>query len=182
MGYETNLIFVSNYKKEKTGYLKVEAILEMGKIAYNEFGKLLDKIRASKKNSKQTEKLLDELNRVRSEKRDIEEQIFWKGGEYLNVVKDKLGERESGLEHKLEQKLPFIYLDGNTQEFQDRYGDELMVATLEEVEDALIRDNAKIVFENGKPYRRFDIALKMIEEFKKECWSSENIRVILWGD
>lgn len=185
MGYETTLYFVDNWDKRKRGFLQVIGSLDLCKVAYGNFGDLLDKIRKRQKVSKRVKNLLDELRNVRNKKAELEEQIFWNGDTPIESdVKEKIHQKETALEHKLEKYLPFIFIDGNTQEFEDSYGEVLMIADLEEVENAIVKDQAKSIvekeFDDGKGYRRFDTALKMIESFKtKDQWT--NIKVVLWG-
>lgn len=180
MGYETRLVFVNTWEKTN-GYKTVEATLEMGKICHNEFSKLIDKIttRQASKNEA-TEKLRDTLRTNNNRKEQVIEDLFWKGEKPDVSEAKEIRKVEGETEDTLEKKLPFIYEDGERQSYEDCYGSVLLVATLEEVKDAIVQDQTKSITEDGKPYRRYSVALAMINEFlNKKEWSQ--IKVILWG-
>lgn len=88
----------------------------------------------------------------------------------------------------LENKLPYIFWeDGNIESFEDSYGDLLLVVSLEELKEAIEYDRAQDIIKNDgneyKYYRRFDLALNMINTFlnNKDVWDHENIKVVMWG-
>ena len=185
MGYDTTAIFISGGSRNHKGYCGVEATLEMGCIAYGEIAKLMD----AKKFKKPKADLLKKEIKAFEER---EKSWFTADGNYTEEM-EKLSEDErkvlSKEKHKadqlLESQLPYIYHGGtNSQSYADVYGDIFMVVSLDEMRVAVIKQQAKLINEKSYEigYRRFNIILKMIEEFRdKEQWGENNIKIILWG-
>lgn len=182
MGYETTLIFVYTWGRKKKGFWEVVASINLGKVAWGEFGRLIDEL--STKNRKWLEKRkriakwLDEWETIKS-------KLLY---EVENLEKEEIEElktRRFELERILEKHLPMIFFkNDNYPSFTDDYGDLLMVTDLETVKDAIIKTQAEELVKDGAEttYRRFDVALAMIDAFilTKEKWNN-NIKVILWG-
>lgn len=186
MGYETKLIFVTANKKKEgrpVGYCRVEAELEMGKIGgYGEIDVLLTKAtEVSKKLKTEYGELVDTL-------KEGEKEMFNSEGDYTeeySTMKEKVRDREYNKmigipRRKLDKVLPYVY-DGDDQAFEDAYGDFLLVVGLKELKEAIIKDNASEIakgnYELG--YRRFNIALKLIEGFEHDF--GEEVLVVMWG-
>ena len=180
MGYETRLIFVHGNKP--VGYQQNLAELDLCKVAYNHFGELIDICRIRQKVPKRVRKMLDKLNEIKNKIGDLSELAFWVGEEIdADDLKEKLQKQQFDLELKLEKHLPFLYgLDGDETFFDDQYGDVLLIASLDEVKQAIIKDQAKSIVEEGFNYRRFDVALRMIEGFERKP-DFEGIKVVLFG-
>lgn len=71
----------------------------------------------------------------------------------------------------------FIYQDdGNTPILEDKYGDELKEAAVDDVVDWL-----KTTISGGEDYRRFKMALALLKSFQTEQWERENIAVLHYG-
>ena len=87
--------------------------------------------------------------------------------------------------HILVANLPYIYWGSKDESFTDSYGSRLIVATIEEVYDALVRDQAKTIadkeYDSAYGYRRFHLAIKLLEGFLQDKVSWKNVRVILYG-
>ena len=185
MGYETKLIFVTNYTSKKgkiVGYCRKEATLEMGKVAYGWFGSLIDKLQANVA-------ILEEKYRDKIEQVNVaNNQMFDRAGEwtkeYESISVEERNKEYTNLISKptqiLEKALPFIY-EGNDKYYEDNYGNFFLVATLQEVKEAIVKDNAKDIAkgETDIGYRRYAIALKMIEAFEHDF--GEPVFVILAG-
>lgn len=186
MGYETKLVFVTHSNKSVegrvVGYCCVIGTMDLSKCAYDDMGDLIEKCRTE--NKALGKDLHDEIEHMEN----VYKTIFDHDGEYVSEV-EKLPKVEqnkkyavySKLRQSLEKKLPFFYADnGNDQIFEDRYGDVLLVAGINDVKKALIRSNAKSIakgeYELG--YRRFNAAIKMIEGLEN---FGEEVSVVLFG-
>ena len=186
MGYETRLIFVSNsYKKSGKfhDYCHIEASLEMGKIAYDNVGALIEKSKVRD--------IKDELKKLVEEWESKHNDIYNSNGDYTESAEDmpeKEREREIRrlcvVENKLSVKLPYIFeTNGNKQDYTDDYGDFLIVVEMEDLYRAIVQDQAKGIAEHQYElgYRRYAMALKMIEEFMNRKMWGEKIKVVMWG-
>lgn len=187
MGYETELIFVSGYKKTKEGricgYQSVEATLEMGKCASGAFGELLKECGFGGRSEKTS--LIKEVEQVES----MHKELFTSDGDYTEEMKAIPNEADKSkrcapyykAKEALEKKLPYFFKDGNTELFMDAYGSLLMVASLEDVKKAIVKSNAQEIISGNYElgYRRFNIALRMIEAFEQDF--GEAVQVILYG-
>jgi len=182
MGYETTLIFVSNgYKPKFKGYCGVEATLKMGKIAYDALGELIQKTRIP-------EAFREEMKKLVEDKRAGHAKMFNSEGNYNAEYSVMPEEKRRKIYHRLigkiakqlDAKIPYIYYDDmNDGSYTDAYGDFLMLVTLAELKKAVELDRAKMTLEGGG-YRRFDMALKLIETFEHD-FGSEEVRVVMWG-
>jgi len=182
MGYETKLIFITGRKR--TGYQSDEASLEMGKVCNDEIGDLIGRLRmANRKNAN--------LSADITEWENEHNRIYTQAGNYTPEVDAlQLSEQKKAtdalfkMERILGKKLPFFYgIDGNTKHFEDSCGDLLLVADIEELLAAIRKDAAGLI-SNGQygpeGYRRFNVAIAMLEQFRKERFG-ETVRVVLWG-
>lgn len=71
----------------------------------------------------------------------------------------------------------FIYQDdGNTPIFEDKYGEELKEAALDDVINWL-----ETTILGGEDYRRFKMALALLKSFQTKQWENENIVVLHYG-
>jgi len=181
MGYETTLLFVSHYREKFVDFGKIEATLRMGKIAYDYISDLIGK------HTRKNKKLIEKAKRWSN----LHNEIYNLDGNHTMEFKE-LSEKEQQKKvdklHKLEEslnaKLPYVYhTSGNKQDYLDCYDDLLIVVPLEELREAIIKSQAKTItdgqYELG--YRRFDMALRMIEMFDKKIWGSKDVKVILYG-
>lgn len=157
MGYETRLIFMK--KSSVNGWCEVIIELEMGKIAYNEVGKLIERLtkETKKKYCKETYQILNKLHN------GTNKQI-------------------SHLKKKIVKFVPYFYdINGEKPIYEDKYDELLLITDLQTLKDAITLDQKKMIKEDGKGYRRFDIALAIIDQLmNKDNWI-EDIKVILWG-
>lgn len=185
MGYETKLIFVTNYTSKKgkiVGYCKKEATLEMGKIAYGYMGKLIDKLQ-SKVEALEV-KYREKIAKVNFWYNDMFDREGSWTKEYARLSDEQRNKEYQSLITKptkiLEKALPFIY-EGDNKYYEDNYGNFFLVATLQEVKEAIVKDNAEDIAkgETDIGYRRYAIALKMIEAFEHDF--GESVFVILAG-
>lgn len=184
MGYETKLIFVTNHRKKKEGrpvdYCSVVATLEMGKICYDFVGDLIGKLQ-------KIVKPLEELYRNKiKEMEEVHKELFNSDGNWTEELaklpkaeQDKRYAVYSKIRIALEKKLPFVF-EGDDATFEDCYGNLLLVASLKEVKEAIIKSNAKEIAEGNYEfgYRRFNVALKLIEGLED---FGEEVFVILYG-
>lgn len=122
-----------------------------------------------------TKSLLGEHNFESNKSYDIERQILGTDRETIEDRLDSLKEVIEGWESKVTT---------------DSYGDELIAIPLTVVRDALILDSANHIVENeGRSYRRFDIALALVESMLKAFPEREvekddhdwNLYCVLWG-
>ena len=99
--------------------------------------------------------------------------------------KNELDKERFKLESYLEKKLPYVYWeDGNEHNYADRYGSTLMVVSLQDLKEAIIKQQAEEIntgnFKLG--YGKYDMALRMIEGFmNSDFWDEKYTRVIMWG-
>jgi len=160
MGYETRLIFVECYDGSIDKYCKVIAELEMGKIACDEVGKLIETLQKENKTKyrKRAYELLKKLE---------------------TTIED---DKKYQIERELFNEIPYFYTKNSENPiYDDKYGDLLLITDLETLRGAIAKNQEKIIKEDGKGYRRFDVALAIIDQLMdKDNWS-ENIKVILWG-
>lgn len=71
----------------------------------------------------------------------------------------------------------YIYADdGNTPIFEDKYGEQLKEATVDDVVKWL--DD---IISDGEDYRRFKVALSLLKSFQTDQWEGENIVVLHYG-
>lgn len=177
MGYETTLYFVNTYDR-KVGFWDIVGSVELHKVAYNQFEKLINGAKIRQNKNKKIDEILTELNDIRNDRQKIEEIIFWemKKRQSLTITEEKLGNKELKLRRMAEKLLPFIF-EGDIEKFEDQYGDKLLVADLNEVEDALEKDNAKDILDGEESYEPFRVALAMIREFK----GNKRIKIVMWG-
>lgn len=182
MGYETKAIFVSSHSDFK-GYCRIEATLEMGKIANNYISDLMDKARNVNR------KELESLVKTWEDKHDY---IFNAEGNYTEaLVKMETDEQQKEvdflftLQHDLDRNVPYIFeTDHNRQNYTDCYGDLLLVVDLKAFRSAVVKENKMLIAEgqyDARGYRRFNMVLKMIDMFDKKIWGDEPVKVILWG-
>lgn len=157
MGYETRLIFME--KSSINGWCKVIAEIEMGKIAYDNVGKLIEKL------TKETKK-----------------KYCKEAYQILNKIKKATNKEKYRQERKIVKLVPYFYtINSEKPIYDDKYDDLLLITDLQTFKDAITLDQKKIIKEEGKGYRRFDMALAIIDQLmNKDNWS-ENIEVILWG-
>ena len=185
MGYETNLIFISNSTakgKKYTGYCHVEASLQMGKVCYGEIQTLLN---TAKLPDEKHDEMTKEIEKRESEYREV----FNREGNYTEEMLELTEAKREKTVHnmfaktkKLGNKLPYIFwANQNMESFCDDYGSVLLIVDLEDIQKAIIIEQARYLKEQDWIYRRFGIALSMIEHFQKEEWKHENIKVVLWG-
>ena len=151
MGYETTMFVVDTYGRKK-GYWRIVASVELGKVAYNEMGKLIEELRAKKI----PETILKKLEKCKEETDDS---------------------KKMDLKIELAKRLPHIII-GEDLCFTDDYGDVLMVTTPEEVIKRMKHDYAKHLIEDGYEYQPFEIALGILEAVKGD----KNKKVILFGN
>ena len=181
MGYETTLIFVESYQsntKRIKGFQNVVGSVEMCKVAYHAFGKLLDEktaeVKAYLAEHKNIESDLKELDKLRSNLT----------GDWGN---DKTQyEPVMRLEEKLGKLLPYIFwTDSERERFDDSYGAVFAIASLEEVRQAIIQDMATNVinkdYGNTGYYWRYDLAIGLIDAIQKYSQEAKCIKVVLWG-
>jgi len=133
-----------------------------------------------------TEKRLNKL----IEKYEAQRKYCWdRDGDYSEELNDMTDTKRNAeikklfrMAANLDKELHYIYYEGSDQQYEDRYGNTLMIVSLEDLKKAIIKDQAQMVIEgydNG--YRRFNIALKMIESFQdKKDWN-DNVKVVMWG-
>lgn len=184
MGYETNLIFVSSGYSQHgkfKGFCPVEATLEMGKIHYGHVGNLIDKTKQSI--SEKVVHLIEEYNELHDKVFDHEGQTLHKIKELPKEEQQKRFEEVFTLMRKLEEQVPFVYAEGgNYHNFSDNYGDPLLLVSLKDLKKAIKADLKESIKkkEYGKlGYRRFNVALKMIEAFESKQFN--DVGVILFG-
>ena len=177
MGYETELIFIQDWNRKKGGFKQILARVEMGKICYNEFSKLLEK--SKKEATVKQAGLLSELNDIRGDLDDATQGESDFDRDWIKKANDNLWK----VENKLEKSLPMIFARDD-QSFEDSYGDLLIIVSLDDLYRAIMLDSAKELsnYKNPKGYRRYNLALKMIENFMDtEFWAKGNVKVVLWG-
>lgn len=159
MGYETRLIFVEDYGSIDK-WCKVIAELEMGKIACDEVGKLI--------------KILQKENKTKYRKRAYET---------LKKLETAIDDDKTyQIKRELHNEIPYFYtINSEEPIYDDKYKDLLLITDLKTLRDAIAKDQEKTMKEDGKGYRRFGVALAIIDQLMdKDNWS-ENIKVILWG-
>ena len=158
MGYETRLIFMK--KSSMNGWCEVIAELEMGKIAYDNVGKLIEKL------TKETKK-----------------KYCKEAYQILNKLKKATNKEKYRQERKIVKLVPYFYtINSEKPIYDDKYGNLLLITDLQTLKDTITSDQKKMIKEDGKGYRsrRFDITLVIIDQLmNKDKWS-ENIKVILW--
>jgi len=179
MGYETKAIFVSSNQDFK-GYCSIEASLDMGKIAGDEVGDLMNKARRN-----------GDLKPDIKKWEDTHDSIYCEGNytERLKEMSESKRRKEVDklfeLQKKLDEKLPYIYeRSGDKHDYSDLYGDPLLMVDLKDFRRAVV-ENQKTLIADGtyeKPgYRRFNMVLKMIDMFDKKIWGAQPVKIILWG-
>lgn len=175
MGYETTLLVVDGNGRKSVGYHNIVATVELSKVAYDAVGDIIE----SKKDDK------DLSEQVREWEESWKETYTLEGDYNPNLQllseseKSKKGDKVYSVEQKLSKKLPYVfYSNGNKQDFVDDYGSLLKVVEVKDIYNAILQDQAKMIKEDGEGYRRFDIALKVLEGFMNDKW---NVKVILWG-
>lgn len=183
MGYETRLIFVSDWEKKFKGFGSAEATLEMGCISYGFIAELIKKLRSNNKLIRPINKKIDRFE-------ELQKKVYGDDGNYPEDFKSldrkeqrKLEKEHWQLEKELGKKLLYIY-DGRKQAFRDAYGDLLLVVSLDELKEALIKDDARLIHEEkyDKGYRRFKLALEMIQHFQNpDYWNKNEIKIVMWG-
>lgn len=184
MGYDTTLIFVEDWQKKFKSYCRILATVDLAKVGCDNFGDLISKCQKPNRYQKQIvryDKLVNEiedLNYSIAHEKDVEEYV-----KTLKALQKELKQ----IEAKLEEKCPFIYYEsGNIVSFSDRYSEPLMIASLEDVREAIIRDQAKTIhkkeYDGIRGYRRYNTGLALVEHFlDTDQWVKGTVRVVLWG-
>lgn len=190
MGYETTMLVVdgSEKKGKPVGYQSIIASLELSCCGHKgPMGQLIEQLqKAVKELSKET---LNEVSEVEEEQK----KCFTSNGDYTPEL-EKLSEEDKNkrtkkyfsMRQKLSDKLPYVYhRDHNNEEFVDCYGDALLVASVKEVYEALVRDQAETIankeYDSAYGYRRFHLAIKLLEAFMQDSGSWSRVKVILYG-
>lgn len=194
MGYETCLLFVSNWKKGFTGYCSIEASLEMGKCSgYDAISELMEKAQA-----KHTKKETAALKSLIAEHEHGHKSMFTEEGNYTPeyaAMNEKFAQKAyneliAKPAKALEKRLPYVmWYSHSIEEYEDSYGDLLMVVTLDECRAAMLKALAQSMGKDDYPgdkdvipgYRRFHMALKLIEAFDPKIWGEKDVRVMLYG-
>lgn len=185
MGYDTKLVFVTCNGKRKdgriVGYCSEVASIELACAAYDDFGELIEKKR------RENDKVEKGVKTALEELEEKHKGLYTHEGEHTEEVmrmsktaQDKLTKAYYKLKKEVERELPYFYPDGNTEAYRDSYGDLLLVGSLEEVNEAILKSNAKSIAKGDYPngYRRFNAALKLMEGLKD---FGEDIYVIMFG-
>ena len=157
MGYETRLIFME--KSSINGWCRVIAELEMGNIDCDNVGKLIEKLT-----------------------KEIKKKYRKEAYQILNKLKKATNKEKYRLERKIVKLVPYFYtINSEKPIYDDKYDTLLLITDLQTLKDAITADQKKMIKEDGKGYRRFDMTLAIIDQLmNKDNWS-ENIEVILWG-
>ena len=180
MGYETTLIVVeaNSFKKDGSPYdfMNIVATIELCKAN----GKYLDALRVSNK----------EFNKEVNRMEDLQNMMYTRGGNYneefkklSKTARKKIEQEDLRLSKKMHKQLPFIfYTSHNDENYTDSYGDALMVIDVKAAYNAILKDQAESIakgeYEHG--YRRYTVALKLLEAFlDEEKWP--RLKVVLWG-
>lgn len=182
MGYETKAIFVSSHSGFK-GYCSVIATLDMGKIADGHIYDLIGKAHST--DSKTLEARVKEW-------RDRHDYIFNAEGNYTDELlkmseedKQKEVDKLFEMQHKLDERLPYIFETSNhVHDYTDDYGELMMMVDLKDFRSAVVKENKVLIAKgiyNAPGYRRFVMAIRMIDMFDKKIWGEEPVKVILWG-
>lgn len=178
MGYETNLLFVGNYTNFK-GYCLIVASLDVCKVGYGATGKLMQEARQRVEDKPKLLEMIKafeaEYNFLYNSEGNYSDEANQLDSKELNALIEAYYKSRLALE----KLLPFVRMDGKDC-FTDKYGDLLMVVSLSELRDAIIKDNSEFLSKDGATYRRFDAALKLIDAFRPELFGEE-IKVIMWG-
>lgn len=187
MGYETTMLVVEGHEKKNGkpfGYHSVIASVELSCCGDKGPMGLLIHSRNDVNNE-----LLKEIDDMK----DAESECFDADGNWVEELRGASEEekkRATKTYHSkkriLSERLPYIFWTGSDDEtFTDSYGSPLIFATLEEVYEALVRDQAKIIaeeeYEGSYGYRRFHLAIKLLEGFLQDKDSWKNVKVILYG-
>jgi len=196
MGYETTMLIVEGKEKKgkPAGYHSVIASVELSCCGGNGYmGKLIQKLKTD--DQKPKDKLLyEEVSDAENEHK----KCFNAEGNWVEELEhaskkdqDKVTNKYYSMIRKIEAKLPYVYWNNqNSNFFIDNYGSLLIVATIKEAYEALIRDQAqyyqqllidKKEYSSINGYRRFHLAIKVLEGFiqNESCWSG--VKVILYG-
>lgn len=182
MGYDTELIFIA-VNNDLKGYQTIVATLEMKGINYGHMADLISWSHVPDKDGKLSAKV---SAYERQHKR------CYNSGDHTDLLKlmseaerkaetDKLRKMDG----ELEKMLCYIYhMDNGHVSYEDRVGDLLMVVSLDALREALIKSQAEAIT-NGEykmGYRRFDMALRMVDMFlDRNVWGKEPVKVVLWG-
>ena len=177
MGYETTLFFVNTYGN-KSGFCNIEASLELCKVAYDEMGDLINKAGVHK-DAEKKHSLIKKHQQLYKTIYDAEGNYQETYDELSDETKKKIKQDYDKASKELDSKLYYIYLDGELESYVDSYGDLLKVTTIEELEDAIRKSQAKMIVNDGSGYWRFDLALEMIRTLKEK--GKSDYKVILWG-
>ena len=183
MGYETKAIFVRSNDKFK-GFCSIQATLEMGKIAYGHISKLMEKARNPIRNTT----LEDSVKQWK----DMHDYVYNAEGNYTDALlkmddvdKQKEVDKLFEMGHKLNEQLPYIFeTSNNVHDYTDAYGELMMLVDLKDFRAALVKENKLMIakgFYEAPGYRRFVMAIKMIDMFDPKIWGDEPVKVILWG-
>jgi hypothetical protein len=186
MGYETKLYVVQNNHiiqndSEKTdppkttGYCNIMGMVELCKCGYE--GPMSDFINEVYTVKDEDKEEYNRLVKLAQERTSLHNQIFTLEGDFAegyHANHESLERfREIGIE--LEEKVPYAYIESDMyQTYLDKYGDLLRVVELKDVKEAMEKANEIEV------YRRFDMAIALIEQTLKHC-RPENTKAMLYG-
>jgi len=189
MGYETKMMVVSSYgrlnKKKLAGYLKQEATLELGCVCYDKLGDLIRRLKDESKEVEGAEELRDEISAISKEYKAIytDGDYSYEALQLTKKQREARGKKLCNREHRLGKKLPYVFEGSSNETYTDSYGDFLLVATLEEVLEAMVKDQAKSIlkeeYESNRGYRRFALAIALLESFKSDF--GDEVKVVLYG-
>ena len=177
MGYETTLFFVNTYGN-KSGFCNIEASLELCKVAYDEMGDLINKAGVHK-DAEKKHSLIKKHQQLYKTIYNSEGNYSDEYNELTTDTRQKLEKDFDKTRKELDSKLYYICKGEELESYVDSYGDLLKVTTIEELEDAIRKSQAKMIVNDGSGYWRFDLALEMIRTLKEK--GKSDYKVILWG-
>jgi hypothetical protein len=198
MGYKTKLIIGNlgcSVKDEPPFFLKIAELKlckcgsdsEIYKIgtSVNDRNKVIPKY----KDIKRVKVYWSEAFKVDQEnvvKSIFGEHNFEKGRKEEDIIELLGGDRESIKENI--ETLSELFEGWENSIYEDNYGDELFAIPLPVVYEAIRIDNANQLINEGKTYRRFDIALALIKSLLEGFPVREveenydpNLYCVLWG-
>lgn len=183
MGYETTLIFIANYSKKPVGYHRIIASVEMGKVAYDEVGKLINELqKLDEKDNADLKSRIEEYTKLHNEMFNSEGEYTEKYAVMPEVKRKKAYAKYFRKRMYVERRKPYIFhKDNNKESFMDSYGNMLLVTDLKTLKETIEKDLALSIEKKeygDEGYHRFHLALSTINYFLDK---EETAQVVLYG-
>lgn len=182
MGYETTMLITEKFEATKkaklTGYMSIMATVELNKVCYDAMGLLIE---GRRKSDKESRKIYDKVGQIKQ----IEDAMYDSEGYYTETFKALSAKKQVALNEKrckqqkeLQTNYPYVYYtDGNKEDYLDSHGDSIIICRVEEVIEAMKKDQAKFLLEHGREYEPFTVGLAVLECYKDR----EHTHVVLFG-